>query len=180
MHRHGSRSASNVLSVAAAALEGNVMAIDQRATISGQADVAIHATLEKVWQIHTDIDGWSEWNGNVQSSKLDGPLAVGSVFRWRSGGVPIASTLDQVEPLHLIAWSGKAMGTRASHTWIFDRRDDVVIVSTWESFEGWLPRFFPAFFRRVLRTTLQSWLESLKRQAEASDGLGHEKLIGGV
>lgn len=134
--------------------------------VLADAEIAIRAPLETVWRIHTDIDRWSEWNPNVQRSRLEGPLAPGSVFSWRSGGASIVSTLQEVEPLRRIAWTGVAMGARASHIWTFEREGDAVTVLTRESLDGWWPRLFPGLTRRMLDAVLRAWLQSLKQHTE--------------
>ena len=42
--------------------------------------------------------------------EADGPLAVGSVFRWQTAGLDIRSTVEQIDAPHRIAWSGPAPG----------------------------------------------------------------------
>jgi len=143
------------------------MEIDLQAPAIARAEIAIRATLETVWRIQTDIDRWSDWNTEVRRSRLEGPLAVGSVFRWTSGGASIISSLQEIEPMHKIGWTGKAMGARASHIWTFEPRGDMVVVVTRESFDGWWPRLLPGLTRRMLDNTLGAWLQSLKRRAEA-------------
>jgi hypothetical protein len=141
--------------------------VDSNAAAIAESEIQIHAPLERVWRIQTDIDRWSEWNSDVQRSKLDGPFMVGSVFRWKSGGVPIVSTLRQIESLRAIAWTGKAFGVRAVHTWTFQQERDTVLASTRESFDGWWPRLLPGVTRRMLETSLAKWLQNLKRIAES-------------
>ncbi len=133
-----------------------------------KAEIAIRAPLEAIWRIQTDIDRWSEWNPEVRRSRLEGPLAPGSMFTWTSGGTRIVSTLQEVEPMRRIAWTGKAMGARARHIWNFERQDHQVIVSTQESFDGWWPRLLPGLTRRMLDGVLRTWLLSLKQRAESA------------
>jgi uncharacterized protein YndB with AHSA1/START domain len=140
---------------------------NRRPPALARAEIAIGASLETVWRIHTDIDRWSEWNPKIKQVRLDGPLAVGSMFRWKSGGVSIVSVLQEVEPTRRIVWTGKAMGANARHVWDFEQREGLVIVTTSESFDGWWPRLFPGFTRRMLESILSEWLQNLKRQAEA-------------
>ena len=143
------------------------MDTDQRGP-AYKAQIAIRAPLETIWRIQTDIDRWSAWNAKVQRAKLEGPLETGSVFKWKSGGASIVSTLQKVEPMRKIAWTGKAAGARARHVWIFEQREDVVVVTTQEAFDGWWPRLFPGLTRTMLAKLLRAWLQDLKHHAEAS------------
>jgi uncharacterized protein YndB with AHSA1/START domain len=62
------------------------MNIDHNAPLSAKIDIFISAPLEKVWSKLTEIDQWSEWQPDVTSSKLDGRLAVGTLFHWKAKG----------------------------------------------------------------------------------------------
>jgi len=44
---------------------------------------------------------------------LEGPLAIGSVFRWKAGGASLTSTLRVVDPPRELSWSGRTTGIRA-------------------------------------------------------------------
>jgi len=141
--------------------------VEFNAAAVAECKIEIHAPLERVWGIQTKIDRWSDWNSDIQRSKLDGPLAVGSVFHWKSGGASIVSTLTQIEPMRALAWTGKAFGVRAAHTWTFRQQGETVFVETRESFDGWWPRLIPGVTRRMLETSLTKWLRNLKQAAEA-------------
>jgi uncharacterized protein YndB with AHSA1/START domain len=145
------------------------MEIDRQAAVTAEAEIAIRAPLETVWRIQTDIDRWSEWNPKVRRSRLEGACAAGSVFRWKSGGASIISTIQEIEPMRKIAWTGRAFGAHAAHMWTFERQGDEIVVLTRESFDGWWPRLLPGLTRRMLDTMLRAWLQSLKSHAEASE-----------
>ena len=87
-------------------------------------------------------------------SVLSGPLHPGSVFRWKSKGFAVTSTLREVTPKRRIAWTGKAFGTRAVHTWEIEESNQGTILKTAESFAGWLPRLMPRAMQRTLDETL--------------------------
>lgn len=133
---------------------------------TAQAKIEILAPLEVIWRIQTDIDRWSEWNPKIDHARLEGPLAVGSTFKWKSGGASIVSRIQDLEPMRRLVWTGKAMGAYAHHAWDFERRDDLVLITTEESFEGWWPRLFPGPTRKMLQGILQTWLAHLKQASE--------------
>jgi len=114
----------------------NEMKFNQEAPAFVQDEVFIEATPEKVWAVHTAVDSWPEWQPDVSRAKLEGPLAVGSVFRWHSRGANIVATIREVEPERRIGWTGKALGTRAVHTWTLTPQVGGVLVQTEESMEG--------------------------------------------
>jgi len=87
------------------------------AAVSSAAQIEITAPPHRVWALLSDIDRWPTWNPLVQRAVLNGPLQPGSVFRWKSRGFAVTSTLREVTGKHRIAWTGKAFGTHAVHTW---------------------------------------------------------------
>jgi len=50
--------------------------------------------------------------------------------------------------------------------WILEPIAEGVLVRTEESFEGWLVRLLKGMMQIMLDTSLQTWLEHLKQQAE--------------
>jgi len=131
-----------------------------------QAQTPIAAKPGRVWGLLSDIDRWPTWNALVQSAVLSGPLHPGSIFKWKSKGITIVSTLQEVTPNERLAWSGKALGTDAIHVWELEPTDQGVILRTEESFGGWLPWLMPKAMQRTLDETLPAWLQAIKSEAE--------------
>jgi hypothetical protein len=136
------------------------------AAASSQAQIQIAATPERVWDLLSNIDQWPKWNALVQTAKLSGPLRPGSVFKWKSKGLTIISTLREVTPNQRLTWTGNAFGTRAIHTWEIEGTDQGVVLCTAESFNGWLPKLMPKTMQRTLDETLPSWLKAIKSEVE--------------
>jgi len=133
-----------------------------------RAQVFVETSIERVWQLLADIERWPSWNRAVQAASLQGVVAPGSVFVWKSQGYTVTSTIRSVAPGQRLTWTGAAFGTRAFHSWDLEAMDGGVLVTTSESFDGWLPRLFPTTMRRKLEDTLPRWLASLKAAAERS------------
>jgi hypothetical protein len=89
------------------------------------------------------------------------------VFRWKSGGFDIRSTFQDVTPTRRLSWTGETLGTRAVHSWTFEATPGGVVVTTTESFDGWLPALAPRMMQKTLDDTLPALLASLKAAAEA-------------
>lgn len=142
------------------------MEINLQAPVIAQHQIIIHASRETIWQILTDINHWTVWNSNISEATLQGLLKPNSTFRWKVGGTVIRSTLQEIEPLHRMSWTGKVIGTRAIHTWMLESQGDSVLVRTRESFEGWLVRLTKDMMQKMLDKSLQEWLENLKQEAE--------------
>lgn len=142
------------------------MDINRRAPAIASAEALIQASLDVVWSVQTNLAEWSRWNPDVEYVDMEGPLARGTEFRWKAGGAAITSALQEVEPKSRIVWTGKLLGIRAVHVWIFEERADGVLVRTEESFDGLLARLFAKSMRRMLALSLAKGLDALKMECE--------------
>ncbi|MCO6451950.1 MAG: SRPBCC family protein [Caldilineales bacterium] len=142
------------------------MEIDHNAPLHAEKDILIAAPLEKVWSEITQIDQWSMWQPDVTSAKLDGTLATGTKFHWKAKGLNITSTIQLLEPMQRIGWTGKSLGMQAKHIWVFENRQDGTHVKTEESLSGWFPRILKLFDSKFLEKSLQNSLQVLKAHVE--------------
>ena len=142
------------------------MSINERAPVVASSEVEIGANPDLVWDVLTAIDRWPTWNPDVKAASLDGPLAEGTVFRWKAGPGTITSTLLRVEPPQLIAWRGKTLGISAVHVYQVQPRDGRTLVRSEESWEGLLVRVFRGRMRRSLQQSLDAGLRHLRTEAE--------------
>ncbi|MCI4085447.1 SRPBCC family protein [Streptomyces sp. MMS21 TC-5] len=72
--------------------------VDTEAPVVVRVETTVHAPLQTVWDLHTDIAAWAEWNTDVDRVEYAGPLAPGTAFRWLTHGLDITSTVHQVVP----------------------------------------------------------------------------------
>lgn len=142
------------------------MEINAKAPAIARHEILINASSETVWALLVDVNQWSAWNPNISNAQLEGALKPGTVFRWKSGGTAIVSTLQEVDPQRRISWTGQVIGTQAIHVWTLEPQGNATLVKTEESFEGWLVRLTKGMMQKMLDTSLQSWLGSLKEKAE--------------
>ncbi len=128
----------------------------------------INAPVKKVWAVHADINTWAAWHPGITEATLDGKLAQGAVFRWKSGGMSIESTVQKLVEGEEIHWSGKALGTRAIHKWYFKKKGDGTIVSTEQTMGGWLVLILRIVMPKFLDRSIDEWLANLKKRAESA------------
>ena len=69
------------------------MDIDRTAPAIAEGEVRIAAPPATVWDVIADVSAWPTWNGDVKSVALEGPIAPGCVFRWKTGSASLTSTL---------------------------------------------------------------------------------------
>lgn len=145
------------------------MNINEQAPAKSTRELHIEATSEVVWRLLADINNWPRWNPAVSRARLDGPFAPGSIFRWKSGGSSLVSTIQDVERPTRVTWTGETFGVTGVHVWNLKAAGTGVLVSTSESFDGWLVRLFRSPFQRLLDKALEEALRSLKTAAEKPD-----------
>jgi uncharacterized protein YndB with AHSA1/START domain len=145
------------------------LGIDQNAPVITRDDIVIHAPLNRVWRIQTDVEQWPAWQPGVSSSvkQTPGPLRPGSSWVWSTDGLEgITSTVTQVEPKRRIVWGGPAQGITAVHVWTFTPTEDGVKVHTEESWAGDPVTANTAVLQQALDASLERWLHNLKQRAE--------------
>ena len=142
------------------------MEINRSAPAVASSEIEVAAPPEVVWDVIADFPAWPDWNPDVKSISIDGPVAPGTQFRWKAGPTTITSTLREVERPGAIAWSGKALGLAAVHAWRLEPRDGATLLRTEESWDGLLPRLLRGRMQRTLQDSLDTGLPHLKAEAE--------------
>ncbi|MEV1177285.1 SRPBCC family protein [Nonomuraea sp. NPDC049784] len=140
--------------------------IDESAPVIVRLSTTIDAPLERVWALHTGIDSWASWNTDIDQAVLDGPLEPGFSFRWRTHGLEITSTLQEVVPGTRIVWGGPANGITGIHVWTFEPTGEQVTVRTEESWSGAPVEAAAEELGQALHQSLEAWLDALKNRAE--------------
>ncbi|MGW5266383.1 MFS transporter [Microbispora sp. NPDC004025] len=148
--------------------EGNpaMRTIDETAPVIVRLSTTIDAPIERVWALHTGIDAWPSWNGDIDTATLSGPVEPGSSFEWTTHGLDITSTVFEVVPGERIVWGGPASGIDGVHVWTFTADGDRVTVRTEESWAGAPVEAAAEQLGQALHASLQSWLAALKTRAE--------------
>jgi len=139
--------------------------IRENAPVKASVEITIHAPVEKVWLLLTDVTNWPKWQPDISASKIAGPLEAGIPFSWTTGGTRIQSRIALVKPYEQFAWTGKAHWAKAIHVWKLERlSDDQTLVKTEESMDGFLLTLF--YSSKKLEVTDRRWLDRLKLAAE--------------
>jgi hypothetical protein len=139
--------------------------VDRRAPVVATDTAIIQAPLDLVWSIESDIAHWPDWNEEISSVRIKGPVRPGTEFRWRSRGLTIHSELTIVAPEE-IAWVGGTIGISERQVWSFTESSDGVLVRTSESFSGWRARMLSWPMRRMRQRALRRGLLALKAESE--------------
>ncbi len=147
--------------------------IDPTAPIQASLQVTINASPAVVWHLLTDIDNWPRWQSAIESASIQGPVAPGTSFRWKSG-MSISSKITQVDLGRHFTWTGSAMMAHVIHTWTIQPAvGGGTLLETKESMAGSLLTL--VYSSKKLDQADQFWLDSLKRQAENQSGTGKKQ-----
>jgi uncharacterized protein YndB with AHSA1/START domain len=142
------------------------MQINTNAPAVASSEIWVAAPPELVWDVVADFRRWPEWNSDVKSMSVDGPVAPGTTFRWKAGPGTLTSTVQKIDRPTAIGWTGTTMGIRAVHVWRFEPREHGTVVHTVESWDGLLARLLRGRMQRTLQRSLDDGLARLKVEAE--------------
>lgn len=142
--------------------------IDRTAAVVAHHEIDIEAPLERVWDVHTNVDQWPTWNAEVTAARLEGAFVPGTSFTWTSYDFTVTSTIYEVEHRARTLWGGAAQGIMGTHEWVFEPTEEGVRVATTESFAGDPVEADPAGLQAALDTSLTAWLARMKAQAEST------------
>jgi len=128
--------------------------------------ILISQAPKKVWEVLTQIDGWPNWQNEINHSTLQGGLKPGSSFVWKTGGATIHSILHTVEPYSAFGWTGKTHGIQAIHNWNLREINGQTEVSVEESMQGFWAGLLKKSFNKNLSRGMEAWLQKLKAECE--------------
>ena len=58
--------------------------VDRGAPVVAHHEVDIDASLDTVWGVHVDVNGWPDWHTDIAAAHLEGVLERGVSFYWTS------------------------------------------------------------------------------------------------
>jgi hypothetical protein len=143
-----------------------MVSVNEEAPVLVKAKIEINADPETVWNIIANIEAWPQWNPDVKSARLQGEFKPGTQFLWKAGPAKITSLIQEVNPPHTLAWTGKIMGINAIHVWDIRVVNDKTIVQTEESWDGLMSPAMHDQLEEMLEKSLYSALENLKTECE--------------
>jgi hypothetical protein len=144
--------------------------INKSAPVIAEGKIEIRTPVSVVWNVLTGIGDWPSWQEPVSKADLRGPLAEGTVFLWKAGGLNFKSRIHTVIPETEFGWTGETFGAAAVHNWRFSPSESGTLVEVEESLEGYMPSLFKGAFQRNLNAAMKKQLEELKAESERRGG----------
>jgi hypothetical protein len=132
-------------------------------------EITIDAPCAAAWGWIIRAQDWPSWYSNsadvVFLSGQPPDLCLGTMFRWKTFGVRLVSTVKEFVPGERLAFDARGTGVDAYHAWLFQPTENGCHVVTEEVQWGWLARLQDAVVPRRMATQHQIWLDGLKDKA---------------
>lgn len=132
--------------------------------------IEIEASPEKIWYWLCNAASWQQWYSNAAAVRILQPpgnyLQAGAVFKWKTFGAALQSTVLEFVPYERLAWDAKGIGIRAYHAWLIIPGAHGCTVVTEETQHGWACRLGSLLLPGRMYKYHQIWLQGLKRMAE--------------
>jgi len=145
---------------------GITIDINREAPVIAKAGIEIHAPVEQVWNLLTDIKKWPQWQSGISTTEIYGKAEKGTTFKWESGGISFESVIHTSDTYQSFGWTGTTYGAQATHNWTFREEEGKTFLVVEESLEGILPALFKESFRNNLETGMAKNLKELKTASE--------------
>ena len=137
--------------------------INVNAGIRDRQSVIINASIERVWEVLTNVDGWSEWYDEIESASCD-KVRIGASFEWVTKSAHLHSVFRLVNEPTQLAWTGKSKIAKSIYVWNLEVADDQTIVTVEKSSEGFLISVFNR--QSKIHDDLLAWIGALKEESE--------------
>jgi uncharacterized protein YndB with AHSA1/START domain len=128
----------------------------------------IHASVERVWDLLTDVERWPSWWRACQWVRLESPTnAEPVVFRWKAHPVELRSAVVKRDGPYCFAITADGRGVHAERTFTLRTTPDgsSTVVVSHETQVGPLPWFGRVFLAPRLHAVNQVMFDDLNRAA---------------
>lgn len=136
--------------------------VNKNAKAYGKEEILIHAPLNRVYRLVSDINNWAEWQSDVAEALIHGKFSENTEFTWKANGMKIHSKLHTIQQNAKIGWTGKMFWIKAVHNWWFTAKGESTLVEVEESLSG----FGSSLMKKTLNEGISKNLLELKREAE--------------
>lgn len=137
-----------------------------------EESILINADLDKVWDTFTNLTCWKDWNSVIRDAKAEeGCISSGSCiycnFKPFFFTINVKIEVKDVRLKERISWHVNKFGLIAEHLFVFSQRENGVLVTSKETFNGFLVKnaLFIIPKQKIIHLT-RTFLKELKRASE--------------
>ena len=139
-----------------------------------QESIEIYAPMDTVWQVFSAMEDWHSWNTVCENCCLirGDKMAEDTCFTFEMRPyylpIKVAPKITKCDPGKEVIWEGSRFGVHAVHRFTFEEKQDAVVLTSIEKFEGailWLSKliFIPSRLHRLTRKLITA----IKHRAES-------------
>jgi len=140
---------------------------DPRPPIEVRNETVIHASVERVWDLLTDVERWPSWYRACRWVRVESPATAGPrvVFRWKAHPVELRSTVVAADRPRSFAITADALGLHAERTFSLrpSRDGSGTVAISHETQVGLFPWLGRAFLAPRLKLANQVMFDDLAR-----------------
>lgn len=142
--------------------------INTKAPVQARAQAVTTATRSQVFDVLADLSSWSTVYPELRDLQADGPAAVGTAFRFKSGPMQIEATVTAFEQDRLIAFEGKGKGASSQYRFELDDVQDGTTITAQQSMDGLAVKTMKPMLQKIADTSLQDWVEAIGATAASA------------
>jgi Polyketide cyclase / dehydrase and lipid transport len=135
-----------------------------------QETVATSAAPDAVWRLWSDVSGWSDWDEDIEWSRLDGRFETGARGKMKPRGVPPSNfrLASVVQGRSYTVESRLPLGKLEFHHELGTGADGGTTFSHRATFSGPLSPFYGRVFGRKMQKNFRGIMQCLARKAEGT------------
>lgn len=139
-----------------------------------EAVIQINASLQRVWDVFSDIGNWKDWNPVCRECRFEegSALVKGACISFELNpimvvAIRIAPVVTHCEPGKKVVWTGDRLGIYAEHEFYFTENEAGVELKSIEHFSGPMLVLAKLLFlpSRLHGMTIRL-LDAIKKEAE--------------
>lgn len=142
------------------------LTIDRGAPVVAEAEVLVRAAPADVFAVVTDIPAWPHVYPELRDVVVDGPVAEGVTFRFRTGPGTIDAKVVALGAAERFAIEGRGMGATSRYVFALSPTLGGTRLVAAQSMSGLAVRAARKMLQGIAETSLRDWLEGIKSSVE--------------
>ncbi len=130
--------------------------INEEASVKDKQSIVIHAPIDEVWKVVTDIANWNQWNSQVSSAEK----LSEEEFTWTLNNTRFNSKVSYSDAPYRFCWVSKGSLLKCVHLYKLDEVDENETSVVFEGSMQGLKTIF-SYNHRKLHRSFVTWLDDL-------------------